>query len=216
MKNVDKRYKENFIHETALLGEGVKLGKGNHIGPYCIIQGETTIGDNNRLEAFVSIGTPAEHRDYFKQEFNKVIIGNNNIFREWHTTNSGTTRTTTIGNNCIFLRGSHVGHDSIVEDKVTLSCNVLVGGESYIMTGANMGLGSVCHQRSVIGAQSMLGMNAVVTRTSRIAPGHIYAGSPARILRKNQVGLNRHGITDEMLKVWNDQFFSLLLSIRKQ
>lgn len=193
----------NNIHPTAIIEDGVSIGQGNYIGPFCIIRVGTTIGDNNRFESHCCIGSSAEHRDYMREETMGcgVTIGDNNIFREYVTINRGTFRETQIGNNIIMLRGSHLGHDVIVEDKVTLSCNVLIGGESYIMEGVNMGLGAICHQYSILGAYSMIGMGGIVTKSSSILPGEIYVGNPVKFLKKNIIGLERNGIDEERLKI---------------
>lgn len=185
---IDIGAKSNYIHPTAIVGSGVKMGKNNYIGANCYIVGNTVIGDNNHFEAFVSIGTFPEHREYFnKKEMGGVTICNNNVFREFVTVNSGCTSNTVIGSNCWLLRGSHVGHDSIISDDVTLSCNVLIGGHSYLMVGANMGLGSVCHQRSLIGAYAMVGMNSTVTKTTEVEPYCTYVGSPIKKLGLNKI-----------------------------
>ena len=36
----------NTIHKTAIIGEGVKLGGNVNIGPYAVIDGEVTLGDD--------------------------------------------------------------------------------------------------------------------------------------------------------------------------
>lgn len=189
----------NQIHETAIIGPNVKMGKNNYIGPYCYITGNTTIGDNNRLEAYCSIGTAAEHKEYFSKTDGETIIGNNNTFREFITINAGSISVTIVKNNVTMLRNSHIGHDCYVEDSVTLSCNVLLGGHSYIMEGSNFGLGSICHQYSIIGAYSMIGMGCIVTKKTPIEPGKVYVGSPARFLKENRVGLDRNSIDDDKL-----------------
>lgn len=189
----------NFIHPTSIIEDGCILGKNNYIGPFCYIKANTVLGNNNRIEGYCSLGTPAEHKDHFFDDFGKTVIGDNNIIREFVTINSGTSRKTIIGNNNIFLRGTYIGHDCIIENKVTLSCNSLLGGHSYIMEGVNFGLGAICHQYSVIGAYSMLGMGTVVTKKSKILCGKIYVGSPARLLKNNVVGLSRNNITDNHL-----------------
>jgi UDP-N-acetylglucosamine acyltransferase len=178
----------NYIHPTAIIGKKVKLGKGNYIGANCYIVGDTTIGDNNHFEAFVSVGSFPEHREYFhKKESKGVEIGNNNLFREFVTINSGTSRNTIVKNECWFLKGSHVGHDSIIDDKVTMGCNVVIGGHCYVMEGATFGLGVVCHQFSIIGAYCMIGMNGVVGRKQPIIPFGIYIGNPSKYAKINEV-----------------------------
>lgn len=200
----------NFIHPTAIIGEDVIIGKHNYIGPNCVIYNNVEIGDRNRFEGFASIGSLPEHKDHFivGTSFG-VTISNNNTIREFTTINSGCTQNTTIGNNNIMLRGSHFSHDSIMENNVTLSCNVLIGGYSYIMEGANMGLGSICHQNSVIGAYSMVGMGGIVTKKSIIFPGHIYVGNPAKYLKENTIGLERAGISGSMLFVYGERYSKL-------
>lgn len=188
----------NIIHPTAIVEKSVSIGDNNYIGPYCYITGNTKIGNNNRFEAYCSIGTPAEHRDFISQS-GKTEIGDNNIFREFVTINSGTKDVTIVKNRILMLRNSHIGHDSIVEDKVNISCNVLIGGHSYLMTGSNFGLGSICHQFSIIGAYSMIGMGTIITKKSKITPGNIYIGNPAKYLRVNEVGLNRNKIDESKL-----------------
>ena len=201
--------KDNYIHPTAIIDSGVSIGENNYIGPYCYITGNTQIGDNNRFEAYCSIGTPPEHRDYFEQSIFSVTIGNNCTIREFVTINSGTIRNTVLYDNITMLRNSHIGHDSIIENKVNLSCNVLVGGHSYIMEGANLGLGSMCHQFSVIGAYSMIGMGGIVVKSSEIHPGEIYVGNPVKFLKENRIGLNRNKITSEKLSELVNKYFSL-------
>jgi UDP-N-acetylglucosamine acyltransferase len=201
--------KRNYIHPTALVESTVELGEGNYIGPFCYITGDTKIGNNNRFEAYCSIGTAAEHREYFTSVHGKTVIGDSNTFREFVTINAGTESTTTLGNSVIMLRASHIGHDSTVEDRVTLSCNVLIGGHSYIMEGVNFGLGSICHQFSKVGAYSMVGMGSVITKTSKIEPGGVYVGSPAKYLKQNAVGLERNNIDDNSLSKLYKQYNTL-------
>jgi UDP-N-acetylglucosamine acyltransferase len=190
----------NFIHPTSIVSNSVSLGNNNYIGPFCYITGNTIIGDNNRFESHCSIGTPAEHRDYFIFKEGKTVIGNNNIFREFTTVNAGTKDITILKNNIIMLRNSYIGHDCIIEDKVNLSCNVLIGGHSHLMEGCNFGLGAICHQFSIIGAYSMIGMGAIITKNTQITPGKIYVGSPAKYLKENLIGLERNNINDTQLK----------------
>jgi UDP-N-acetylglucosamine acyltransferase len=198
---------KNYIHATAIIDDGVKLGENNYFGPYCYITGNCEIGNNNRFEAYSSIGTPAEHRDYFYQSLFPVIIGNNCVIREFTTINSGTSQNTLLGNNVVMLRNSHVGHDCVIEDKVNLSCNVIIGGHSLIMQGANMGLGSICHQFSIIGAYSMIGMGGIVTKTSEILPGEIYVGNPVKFLKENKIALSRNNITSQQLFELTNLYF---------
>lgn len=177
--------KNNHIHPTALIGDNVKLGKGNKIGAYVVIQGKTTIGDNNVFEPFCSIGNEPEHKEFFGKKNKGTFIGNNNVFREYVTINAGCYMPTILGNDIVMLRGSHVGHDSWIHDNCTISCNVLIGGHSLLGKGVNMGLGSICHQYSKIGSYAMIGMGAIVTKKINPNCFGVYVGNPAKYLKEN-------------------------------
>lgn len=190
---------ENWVHPSAHVAPTVKMGRGNIIGPNTVIMGHVTMGDKN---AFLNctIGAPGEKQGFFFHKDGHVLIGSNCIFREYVTVNAGTTHVTQIDDGVIMLRSSHVGHDSRIESGVTLSCNSVVGGHSHVMKKANFGLGAVCHQFSVIGSYTMLGMNAVVTKKSQVLPGNIYKGVPiGPTLKINTVGLQRSAVTNDML-----------------
>lgn len=174
----------NFIHPTAVIDQDVKLGENNYIGPFCYLTGNLTIGNNNRFEAYCSVGTRAEHVDYWNKD-GKTVICDNGMFREHITINAGTTTPTLINDNIIMLRGSHVAHDCIIEDNVTLSCNATLGGHVHVMKESNCGINSSVHQFQVIGSWSMIGMGCVVPKKSEIRPGGVWVGNPAKFLREN-------------------------------
>jgi UDP-N-acetylglucosamine acyltransferase len=163
------------------------------------------IGDGNRFEAYVSVGTAAEHREYFHQEAGPVKIGHKNIFREFVTINGATKGLTEVGDNVVMLRGSHLGHDAVLGHKANLSCNVLIGGHTIIGEGANLGLGAAIHQFRVIGAYAMVGMNSTVTR--HISPFVVAFGSPCEGQKVNRIGLQRSGIPDIDLSIFENWFF---------
>lgn len=198
--------KVNEIHPTAIVSPGAVLGRYNYVGPYCVIGSNVVIGDSNRFESHVSIGSPPQHADFWSKDFAGVRIGNSCIVREFVTINAGTIKHTTIGDGSVLLIGSHVSHDSVLDELVTLSNNVLLGGHSRIFKGANLGLGSILHQYSVIGHFSMLGMGTIVTKSSRIEPFGVYVGSPARFLKQNDVGIRRHKLTKAEIHLMKAQF----------
>ena len=77
------------------------------------VEGYTKIGNRNRIFPFASIGTQPQDLK-FKNEKTYLIIGDNNIIREYVTINPGTEgggSKTIIGNNCLFMISSHVTHD---------------------------------------------------------------------------------------------------------
>ena len=193
------------IHPTAIIHPSAKIGTGNYIGPHCVIGENVIIGNFNRLESHVCIGSPAEHREAFHGEKNcGTVIGDSCIFREFVTINSGIHKQTKVGNNVYMLRGSHLGHDVEVENKVTISCNVMVGGHATIKEGANIGLSAVIHQHLTVGAFCMIGMGSVVT--THVPDFVLGYGNPFKPKRINNIGLERNGFTVELIKELEFQF----------
>ena len=197
----------NDIHPTAIVSPTATIGRGNVIGPFCVIGPNVTIGDDNRFEAYVAVGTPGEHRDYFRQPPGPVRIGNHNVFREHVAVTGGTIGITTVGSDIVLMRGAHLGHDVIVKDAVTLSWNVLIAGHTIIGPGANLGLATVVHQRRVVGAYAMIGMHSTVTRN--IVPFSVSFGSPARVQKLNAIGLQRSGVAEAELPAFDRWFRKL-------
>jgi UDP-N-acetylglucosamine acyltransferase len=207
MKGIASFDPSNKIDPTAIIGDFVTIGQNNVIGPYCVLDGNTLIGDGNTFTAFCSIGTPAE--DYHDRGgINKwgLKIGDANVFREFCTINAGTTQNTLVGSKIKMLRGSHVGHDACIEDEVILSCNVLIGGFTRVCKGANLGLGAIVHQKTIVGAYAMLGMGSVLTKKTKCRPGEILVGNPCKYLKTNSVGLDRAGISHDELNKMVEEF----------
>ena len=182
----------NKIHDTAVVDwNRVDIGTGNEIGPY------------------VCIGTDAQHRT--EPSDGKIIIGDNNIIREYSTVHLPTrfSKVTSIGNNCYLMALSHIAHDCVVEDNVIFSNNATLGGHVHIMQNSQIGFSATIHQHQVIGSYCMIGMGTVIPRNKKIIPGSKWVGNPAKIMGKNSVGLERAGITEEMLETENIRYEKL-------
>lgn len=182
-------YINNDIHPTAIINwERVTIGKGNVIGPY------------------VCIGTDAQHRS--EQSDGVIQIGDNNTFREFTTVHLPTriSKLTKIGNNNYFMVNSHIAHDCIIEDNVTICNNVALAGHVHVMEGSNIGLGTTVHQFQVIGSYSMIGMNSTVVSSAVIQPGGKWVGNPVRNIGINEVGLSRNNVSPEYLAQEQQRF----------
>ena len=186
----------NKIHPTAVIGDDVDLGTGNVIGPYSVLDGPLVIGDDNWFAAHVAVGAPAQWSGMRGPEMEGmqrkgVRIGNGNVFREFVTIHQGTDRSTTVGHGVYLMAYAHIPHDALVLDSTTITNAVQLAGHTQIGWNTNIGLGSVVHQRSVIGPFAMIGMQSVIT--ADVPPGAIAFGSPARVRGANKVGLSRAG-----------------------
>ena len=199
----------NYIHSTAIVQSGAIIGKNVQIGPYCIIgsnvkignnvileshviiNGYTEISDNNHIFPFASIGHKPQDLGY-KGELTKLIIGNNNEIREYVTINPGTINgggLTCIGNNCLFMIGSHIGHDCKIGNFVTLANQATLAGhvklDDYVILG---GLSAV-RQRTRIGTGAIVGGMSGVEFD--VIPIGAVIGNRAYLSGLNLIGLKR-------------------------
>ncbi|MGW6718036.1 hypothetical protein [Streptomyces sp. NPDC054995] len=192
----------NRVHSSAFVGENVRLGTGNTVGPYAVLLGPCTIGNDNWIAPHAVIGAPGGHRDYphpatWAGETGGlgVVIGDRNRIRE-HTTIvqglfSGPTR---IGNNCLVLTGTTIGDGVVLEDDIQVSSNVTVGGESRVWSHSYIGMGAMIRPHTSIGPLSLVCMGAVVLDHVGAAAKHL--GNPATAVGANVSGL-RHRRCDE-------------------
>ncbi|GLZ40632.1 UDP-N-acetylglucosamine acyltransferase [Actinokineospora sp. NBRC 105648] len=192
----------NRIHPTAIIGPGVELGEGNVIGPFSVLVGPARIGDGNWFGPRVDIGQPADYRGGphpvgwdGETEGGGVVIGDRNTLRESVSITQGMFATTVLGDDCYLMGRSWIAHDCVVGNAVTITSGVQVAGHCSVWDGANLGLGTVVHQRTNIGPCAMVGMGAVVTR--EVGAFAKVVGNPARSIGFNTVGLSRRGCDDE-------------------
>ena len=181
------------IGAFTVIGPGVKIGDGCWVGPHAVINGPTTLGRQNKVFQFASVGDAPQDKKY-AGEPTRLEVGDRNVFREFCTINRGTAggrNVTRIGDDCLFMAYSHVAHDSIVGNRCVLSnCTALAGhvelGDWVILSGY-----SAIHQFCKIGAHAFLANNAAVTRD--VPPYLLVAGSPAEPKGINSEGLKRRG-----------------------
>jgi UDP-N-acetylglucosamine acyltransferase len=186
----------NSIHPTAILSGKVLLGDGNVVGPHAVILGPVSIGDDNWIGAGAIIGAPPEVRSFPHTPDSSgddsgtgTVIGHRNVLREYVQVHRGWKAKTEIHDDTFIMNQSYVAHDSIVHDGVTMASGTRLAGHTIIGTLANLGLGTLVHQRRQIGAGAMVGMGSVVTRD--VPPFAKAFGNPARIQGINEVVLYR-------------------------
>lgn len=203
-----RRVGDNVVHQTALIGPGVTLGRGNFVGPNTSIVGNVEIGDENWIGPNVVIGTAAQYHasryEWKESGFLPVRIGNRNVLREFVTVQEPSKSVTTIEDDCMLMAYNHVSHDTVLRSRVTLANNVQIGGFTEIGFGCVVGLSATVHQFTTIGAFSMIGMSSVVTKD--LPPFLKWAGNPIRCLGPNTVGLERNGFSRAEIDAIADTF----------
>ncbi len=199
------------IHKTAIVDKTARIGDGVSIGPYCIVgaqvtleegvvlkphvvvDGRTTVGAGTHIYPFASIGLPPQDLKYAGEE-SRLVIGRNNVIREYVTMNPGTAgggMETRIGDGGLYMIGAHVAHDCTVGNNVIMVNNATLGGHVVVGDFAVIGGLAAIHQFVRIGAHAMIGGLSGVEHD--VIPFGTVTGERASLSGLNIVGMKRRG-----------------------
>ena len=202
------------IHSTAVIHPRAQIGADCRIGPYCVIgehvvlgercqlhshvviDGHTTLGCENQIFPFASIGLQSQDLKW-KGGVTRLQIGDRNTFRESVTIHSATSDgdATIVGSDNHILAYSHIAHDCrlgnhiIMSNVGTLAGHVTVG--DYAIVG---GLAAI-HQFCRIGTMSMIGGCSKIVQD--VPPYMIVDGNPGETRTVNKIGIERNGVSEE-------------------
>lgn len=208
------------IHPTAIIATGAHIPASCTIGPFCtigpnvtlgdrcelvshvVLDGHTTLGDNNRIFPFACLGIAPQDLKY-AGEPTRLTIGSNNSIRESVTISRGTAGgggLTTVGDNCLIMAYTHIGHDSHIGDGCILANSATLAGHVTVEDFAVVGALCPVHQFCRIGRYSYVGGGTTITQdvlpyslTSIERNNHAYG--------LNKVGLERRGFTPAQIKL---------------
>lgn len=198
---------------SVLEGPELKIGKLNIMGPHANIKSHTTVGDHNKIYPFSSIG--CEPQDLkFKGENSRLIIGDRNTFRESVTLNRGTEHgggVTKIGSDNLIMAYAHVAHDCVVGNHVVMANNVALAGhveiQDHAIIGGLVGVSQFCR----VGRYAYIGGCSGLNKD--VPPYCLAIGAfPTIIKGINSIGLKRHGLTDDVIRVLKEVYKILYLS----
>ena len=206
-----------FVHPEA------KLGDNNIIGPFCYIDKDTVIGDNNNLLNSVTIHTGArigngneffpgasistKPQDLkFRGEETTCEIGDNNSIRENVTISRGTASKgkTVVGNNNLLMENMHIAHDCELGNGCIIGNSTKFAGEVVVHDNAIISATVLCHQFCNIGGYVMIQGGS---RFSLDIPPYVIAGKePTRYCGINIIGLRRRGFSNETIDMIHDTY----------
>ena len=221
---------EVFIHPTALVEKGAQLDEGVHVGPFSIVgshvrvgknsrlfshvvlTGHTTLGAENQIYPFASVGHAPQDLKY-KGEPTTLVIGDRNLIRESTTLQVGTVQgggTTVVGHGNLFMAYTHVAHDCRLGNDNILANGVQLAGHVTIDNDAVIGGISAVHQFCHIGDMAMTGGGAMLVED--LPPYCIAQGDRAMLRGLNLVKMRRKGLSAEALRAVKDAYKLLFLS----
>src|SRR5687767_1482547 len=189
------------IAPHVFVGPGVTIGAGTSIGPFTQIEGPTTIGERNHFFGQTVLGTPGQDLKY-KGEKTELIIGNDNVFREFMSVHRGTVGgggVTRIGSNNYFMVYSHIAHDCQVGSQVLFANAATLAGHVEVGDHATIGAFSAIHQFCRVGEHAFMGGFTVATQD--VLPYVKTVGNrPAKTYGVNTIGLERKGVPRENIE----------------
>lgn len=175
---------------NCFIGKNVKIGNNVQIGRNVIIENDVTIEDNCVIGHGVVIGQPPQHLQHKNKKTGKILIKSGAYLREYVTVNLPINEITRVGEECFIMNHVNIGHDIYLGSHVVVSSGAQIGGHCYIDDNVNLGLNCSIHQRSFIGAYSMIGMNTSI-KTDVL---------PFSLIYKEKSGYNMTGITRSKYK----------------
>lgn len=187
------------IGPASVIGADVEIGTGTWIGPHVVIQGPTSIGKNNKIFQFASLGDVPQDKTY-QDELTRLEIGDDNVIREYCMISRGTAKgenVTKIGNNNFFMAYTHVGHDCVVGNHVIMVSFSALSGHVVVDDYANIGGYSAVHQFAHVGAYSFIARATYISKD--VLPYVMVAGYTPAACGINTVGLRRGGFSSDAI-----------------
>jgi UDP-N-acetylglucosamine acyltransferase len=187
------------IGPYCVVGPDVKIGRGTRLIAHVYIQGRTTLGENNVVHPFAVIGGEPQDVSY-RGSPTRVEIGDHNVIRENVTIHKGSEKeqgVTRIGSHNMLMVNVHVAHDCILDDRIVIANNTILGGHGHVESYATISGGVGMHPFVSVGSYSYVG---ALSRIYHDVPRFmIVDGNPSKVRCINVVGLKRHGVGAEAI-----------------
>lgn len=219
-----------WIDPRAVVHDDARLGEDVYVGPFCVVGEDVALGDRTRLEAhvvldgrvtmgpdnvvapFVSIGGPPQDLKY-RGEPTAVEIGAGNQFREYVTVNRGTENgggVTRIGDGGLFMAYAHVAHDGQVGSRVIFGNAATLAGHVEVGDDATVGAFSGVHQFCRVARHAFVGGYSVLVQDA--LPWVVTVGNRAVSHGINTIGLKRKGVPPETIEAIKRCYMTLFRS----
>lgn len=220
------------IHPTAVvdpaaqLGEGCELGPFCYVGPeakigdrcvlgpHCVIHGRVTLGSGNWLVSHVAVGGPPQDISY-AGEPTEIVVGDDNVFREFVTINRGTKKgggITRLGSRILLMAYSHVAHDCQVGDHVIFANAATLAGHVVVGKHSHVGAFSAVHQFCRVGDYAFIGGFSVITKDALPFVKTVGARGEAQTYGINSIGLERKGFPEQTVEALKSAYRALFQS----
>lgn len=207
------------IHPSSIVAEGAIIPPTCNVGPFCtigphvtlgehcnlishiVLDGDLTLGDNNRIYPFTSLGIAPQDLKY-NNEPTRLTIGHRNTIRESVTVSRGTAGgggQTRIGSDCLIMAYVHIGHDCTIGNGCILANAATLAGHVTVEDFATIGALNPVHQFCTVGTHSYVGGGTTITQD--VLPYSLTSvRRENRAFGLNKIGLERRGLTPDEIK----------------
>jgi UDP-N-acetylglucosamine acyltransferase len=222
MTGIDERA---VVHESARIGEDVRvgpfaiigpdveLGRGTVVGGTALVEKNTTIGEDCVLGHLAVVGTDPQDLKYHG-EVTHLVVGDRTTIREFATVNRATAgeddEPTRVGSDTLIMAYAHVAHNCVIGDHVVITNAVNLAGHVIVEDYAIIGGMTAVQQFVQIGTHSYVGGACRVTKD--VLPYLKIGGVPTRPIEMNTIGLLRRGFSEESLNYLRKAYRILYLS----
>lgn len=188
------------IGPYAIIGADVEIGDGCRIGPHAVIHGPTRLGRNNHIHSHAVLGGDPQDKK-FAGERTELVIGDDNIIREFCTLNRGTGSgggVTRVGSDNWILAYVHIAHDCQVGNHCVFSNNAALAG--HVVVGDHVVLAgyTLLHQFCRVGDHAFTAMGAKINAD---VPPYVLVGGNYAVPRGiNAEGLRRRGFDADQVR----------------
>jgi UDP-N-acetylglucosamine acyltransferase len=207
------------LHESvevgpySVIGANVAIGAGTKIHSHVVLQGPMTMGRDNTVYPFASLGAVSQDKTAKYDDATRVEIGDNNTIREYVTINRGTLKeegVTRVGDGNWLMACAHIAHDCIVGNHTILANNVLLAGHVTIDDHVILGGASGVHQFCRIGQGAFSGGGSIIL--GAVPPFVMVQGNPAEPRAINSEGMKRRGYSADDIGAIKDAYKLIYLS----
>ena len=195
----------------SVIGDHVSIGEGTVIGPHAVLAGPMKIGRNNQIFQFTSLGEISQDKTAKQDEPTSVVIGDDNVIREFVTIQRGTMKEydtkqgeTRLGDRNLIMNYCHLAHDCIVGSDTIFANNASLAGHVEIQDFVILGGYTLVYQFCRIGAHAFTAFSAGVS--GDIPPFVMVQGNPASPRGINKEGLRRRGFVAADISAIEDAY----------
>lgn len=189
-----------IVGPYTVIGPDVVIGDDCWIGPHVVINGPTTIGKENRIYQFASVGEVPQDLKY-AGEPTCLQIGDRNVIREYVTINRGTVSgggLTRVGDDNLLMAYIHIAHDCSVGNNTIFSNNASLAGHVTIGDRVILSGFTLVHQFCSVGDHAFTGMGSAISKD--VPPYLMVTGNPGHPHGINSEGLKRRGFSPKSIR----------------